>query len=75
MHDLSRHDEQRLKLLLSKHHLLTGSTKAATILDSWESYRPRFVKVMPVEYRKALQKMQHQTNAEKNPDASVAVGA
>lgn len=75
MHDLSRYDEQRLKLLLGKHHRLTGSTKAAGILENWESYRSRFVKVMPVEYRKALQKMQQQVNGEENPDASVAVGA
>ena len=75
MHDLSRYDEQRLKLLLGKHHRLTGSIKAASILDNWDSYRSRFVKVMPVEYRKALQKMQEQADGEKTPDASVAVGA
>ena len=75
MHDLSRYDEQRLKLLIEKHHRLTGSAKAALILESWGVYRSRFVKVMPVEYRKALQIMQEQAHSEENPDASVAVGA
>ena len=75
MHDLSRYDELRLKLLIEKHHRLTGSTKAAVILDSWDMSRSRFVKVMPIEYRKALQKMQEQANEGESPDASVAVGA
>jgi len=72
MHDLGRYDQQRLKLLIEKHHSLTGSAKAATILGDWESYRSRFVKVMPVEYRKALQKMQEQVSDTKS---AVAVGA
>jgi glutamate synthase (NADPH/NADH) large chain len=75
MHDLSSRDEQRLRLLIEKHRQLTGSAKAAAILDNWENYRSRFVKVMPVEYRKALQKMQEQANEAASPDASVAVGA
>jgi glutamate synthase (NADPH/NADH) large chain len=75
MHDLSSRDEQRLRLLIEKHRQLTGSAKAAAILDNWENYRSRFVKVMPVEYRKALQKMQDQANEAASPDASVAVGA
>jgi glutamate synthase (NADPH/NADH) large chain len=28
------------------------------ILDNWEQYRPKFVKVMPVEYRRALEEME-----------------
>jgi glutamate synthase (NADPH/NADH) large chain len=75
MHDLSRFDEQRLRQLIEKHQSLTGSAKATVILENWENYRSRFVKVMPVEYRKALQRMQQQASDEENPDASVAVGA
>ncbi len=74
MRDLSRYDDQRLKLLIEKHHQYTGSNKAAAILSDWDSYRSRFVKVMPVEYRKALQKMQQQANESENTGASMAVG-
>jgi len=74
MHDLTRFDDKRLKTLIENHHRYTGSTKAATILEQWSNYRARFVKVMPVEYRKALQKAQQQANDSKNPGASVAVG-
>ncbi|MDH3536002.1 MAG: glutamate synthase large subunit, partial [Gammaproteobacteria bacterium] len=74
MHDLSRCDDQRLRMLIEKHHQLTGSAKAAAILEDWDGYRSRFVKVMPVEYRKALQKMQEQANDADNSSVSMAVG-
>jgi len=58
--DMSRHDDERLRQMLTKHVELTGSTKAASILDDWATYRPKFVKVMPVEYRRALREMEEQ---------------
>ncbi|MFN4011964.1 MAG: glutamate synthase large subunit [Pannonibacter sp.] len=56
--DMTRHDDERLRQLLSNHVANTGSTKAQAILDAWEAYRPKFVKVMPVEYRRALREME-----------------
>jgi len=73
MHDLTRDDELRLKTLIETHRRYTNSARAAEILDNWGAYRDRFVKVMPVEYRKALQKMQQQTLEETG--VSVAIGA
>jgi glutamate synthase (NADPH/NADH) large chain len=73
MHDLTRHDEMRLKMLIETHHRHTNSGKAAEILGNWNDYSTRFVKVMPVEYRKALQKMQDQVREESG--VSVAIGA
>ena len=35
-----------------------GSEYARHVLDEWENYLPLFVKVMPVDYKKALEKMQ-----------------
>jgi glutamate synthase (NADPH/NADH) large chain len=55
--DLTRHDEERLHQLVQNHFLYTGSLKAKMILDDWAAWRPKFRKVMPVEYRKALQQM------------------
>jgi glutamate synthase (NADPH/NADH) large chain len=57
---MTRHDDERLRQMLTKHKELTGSTKAAAILDDWATYRPKFVKVMPVEYRRALREMEEQ---------------
>jgi glutamate synthase (NADPH/NADH) large chain len=56
--DMSRHDEERLYQLISNHLRYTGSDRAAKILENWAEYRTRFVKVMPVEYRRALREME-----------------
>ncbi len=56
--DMTRHDEERLKQLITAHHAHTESGRAKQILDDWASYRNKFVKVMPVEYRKALQELE-----------------
>jgi glutamate synthase (NADPH/NADH) large chain len=45
---------ERLHLLTSNHARYTGSTKATTILENWDEYLPRFIKVMPTDYRRAL---------------------
>ena len=56
--DMTRHDEERLVKLITNHMHLTGSTQAKRILDDWATYRPKFRKVMPVEYRRALLEME-----------------
>ncbi len=56
--DMTRHDEERLYQLIANHHHYTGSTRARAILDRWTEFRPKFRKVMPVEYRRALEDME-----------------
>ena len=56
--DMTRHDAQRLKLLIRNHQRYTGSPVAERILADWDSYLPKFVKVMPVDYRRALREIQ-----------------
>jgi glutamate synthase (NADPH/NADH) large chain len=56
--DMTAHDEERLYQLISNHLAYTGSVRAKTILDNWADYRPKFRKVMPVEYRRALEEME-----------------
>ena len=48
-------DVQELQALLHKHMLHTTSTKAQEILVNWNQYLPKFVKVIPFEYKKVLQ--------------------
>lgn len=55
--NMSGHDKERLVTLLENHLRYTGSTRAKDILDNLDSYLPKFVKVMPVEYRRALEEM------------------
>ena len=49
-----RADESILKELIENHSRYTGSHHAKHILDNWNSYRGKFVKVFPNEYRRAL---------------------
>jgi glutamate synthase (NADPH/NADH) large chain len=55
--DMTSHDEERLHQLISNHVHYTGSAKAKTILENWAAYRPKFRKIMPVEYKRALEEM------------------
>jgi glutamate synthase (NADPH/NADH) large chain len=72
--DMLRHDEQRLRGMIEKHLDYTGSARAREILDNWEDYLPKFVKVMPVDYRRALLEMQAASSAEERIGVSAAVG-
>jgi glutamate synthase (NADPH/NADH) large chain len=52
--DPLRYDAWRLKTLISRHARFTNSSRAQEILDHFDDYLPRFYKVVPVEYRRAL---------------------
>jgi len=58
MGDMLRHDAERLRILLERHHLHTASAQAAALLDDWQTTLTRFVKVMPRDYRRALQQLE-----------------
>jgi glutamate synthase (NADPH/NADH) large chain len=47
-------DAERLRLLVERHHVATGSARAAALLADWESSLRAFVKVTPKDYRRAL---------------------
>ncbi len=47
-------DESRLRTLIAHHARYTNSQLAREILDRWENYRAKFIKVMPQEYERAL---------------------
>ena len=47
-------DAELLRDLLTAHARYTTSPKARTILAQWTRYAPRFVKVLPYEYERAL---------------------
>jgi glutamate synthase (NADPH/NADH) large chain len=60
--DMTRYDALRLRRLIEKHLRYTDSSLARTILDNWNEYLPRFVKVMPVDYRRALEQIKQSQN-------------
>jgi glutamate synthase (NADPH/NADH) large chain len=63
LEDMTRFDEERLHLLITRHQRLTGSRRAAEILGDWKFYCPMFRKVMPLEYRRALAEMKKEQAA------------
>src|ERR1700726_588671 len=62
---------ERLHVLITRHAKFAGSRRAADILANWKTYLPKFRKVMPVEYRRALKELK--ANADAEP--KIAIGA
>jgi glutamate synthase (NADPH/NADH) large chain len=67
MGDLLRFDAERIRILVERHLHHTGSARAKEILDGGDAALARFVKVMPLDYAKAL--------ADMKADAAAAVAA
>jgi glutamate synthase (NADPH/NADH) large chain len=55
-------DEAILKRLVENHFRYTGSFGARDLVSNWESARSKFVKVMPVDYKRALGEMWRAAN-------------
>jgi glutamate synthase (NADPH/NADH) large chain len=50
-----RDDLTELQKIINNHYLYTRSELAESILVNWEQYLPKFVKVIPLEYKKVLE--------------------
>ncbi len=59
-------DEAQLRKLLEDHNRWTGSKRARELLDQWDSARAKFVKVFPLEYKRALGEIHAKKSAEAN---------
>lgn len=64
-------DETRLRRLIERHLEYTGSERAREILQAWREHLPRFVKIMPVDYRRALLQLREADSAA-SADSTVA---
>ena len=62
-------DVQFLRERIQKQYDYTGSRRAQWMLEKWDSAVGRFVKVVPIDYRKALQRIweREQRHAETSP--------
>jgi glutamate synthase (NADPH) large chain len=54
MADMRAQDAERLHALIVRHAHYTNSAKAQLILSDWAAWLPKFKKIMPMEYRRAL---------------------
>ena len=50
-------DAAELKSLITSHLEYTGSTVARRVLEDWDAMLPRFLKIMPEEYKMALERL------------------
>ena len=65
MGDMLRFDAERLRILVERHHLFTGSARARLLLEDWETALGHFIKVMPKDYRRALLELRAERQAAK----------
>jgi glutamate synthase (ferredoxin) len=54
-------EENLVRDLIERHAQFTDSARARVILDSWNSYREKLVKIMPLDYRRVLAERQQKT--------------
>ncbi len=57
-------DIAELKEMIANHQRYTGSAVATGILENWDVELPRFHKVMPVDYKRAITELKAQAEAE-----------
>lgn len=62
-------DVSRLHALITKHHNLTGSERAAALLADWDNAQQQFTKVMPRDYKRVLQSRKEAADATANTPA------
>ena len=55
---LDESDLATVKSMIEKHAEYTGSSRAEIVLINWERYQSRFVKVMPMDYKRVLQALE-----------------
>ncbi len=53
----SAEESAELKSLIERHGELTGSSRAAEVLAAWDETLPKFIKVLPKDYKRVLQAM------------------
>ncbi len=58
MEELGDRDIATLKEMVTIHSERTGSARAGAILADWEGFLPKFVKVMPMDYKRVLQALE-----------------
>lgn len=58
----AQEDIDELKGLIERHLQFTKSAVAESILANWEASLPKFVKVMPTDYKRVLEEMKQQAS-------------
>ncbi len=62
-HSISQNDEKILHQMITRHVHYTNSARGKAILDNWNASLSKFVKVMPVDYKRALAEREEESKA------------
>jgi glutamate synthase (NADPH/NADH) large chain len=57
------HEVSELEDMIQQHFNYTGSKKAEFVLDNWNEVLPKFVKVIPKDYKRMMEKINEQMEA------------
>ena len=68
-------DASFVQTLVRRHLDLTGSARAAQVLDQWDSLRAQFIKVMPTDYKRVLQAEARARAESRAPEFAELIGA
>ena len=65
LEDLTEQDHESVSQLLNNHIDYTNSSRAQKILKDWDKNKSKFIKVMPTDYKRALEMMAKQSEEAK----------
>ncbi len=66
----SPEDKLQLRTMIENHYRYTNSERAKYLLKNWDAHLPLFVKVMPIDYRKSLERMRLEEDTDKETVAA-----
>jgi glutamate synthase (NADPH) large chain len=72
LEELEELDLATIRSMIEKHAEFTGSKRAESILADWAGYQSRFVKVMPMDYKRVLQALERAKAAGLSGDDALA---
>jgi glutamate synthase (ferredoxin) len=75
LESLEQEDIETVKDLLTKHQQYTQSTVAQRILENWNDYQQKFVKVMPIDYKRVLEAIKKARETGMSEDEAVMEAA
>ena len=66
-------DVAAVRRMIEDHLRYTGSENARRVLDDWDAMLPKFVKVMPIDYKRVLAE-RAESESQQTPDAALVAG-
>ena len=66
-------DVASVRRMIEDHLRYTGSENARRVLDDWDAMLPKFVKVMPIDYKRVLAE-RAESESQQTPDAALVAG-